>query len=430
VAVSVENQAALVHRVTLPGAASEVNFKAKGRNNQMVFEVIGIPEANRKARVRELFKLGFTWADLGDEPYWIDQLITLREDTFHELFEASQNLWHIFDKAARFVIGRRDLYALLSIPEVLWDALDWLAPNQRGQISRYARFDFCLAMDGSIKLLELNADTPTGYVEAYIATPWMCERYKVWTPNAQMADLVKESWAIEQPAYAACLAYGKHLEDTGTIEMLVRHSGLSIPCMDCLDLWVEEGILRDAQDRPVQSLFALYPKEWMAIDDGGEALAYAIEMGHVQLYNPIHAIILQSKGLQAVIWGLHELNASLFTQEEQKCIETYMLPTYNKAVFHGNYVSKSMFGREGGSVRMYDKQGELELADQVGLDTSQFFQNVYQKRVELPEIEFHQGLLRLVTGVFVINGAPCGLLGRAGGPITGNSSHFVAMGVK
>ena len=28
----------------------------------------------------------------------------------------------------------------------------------------------------AIKLLELNADTPTGYVEAAIATPWMCEQ--------------------------------------------------------------------------------------------------------------------------------------------------------------------------------------------------------------------------------------------------------------
>jgi glutathionylspermidine synthase len=396
----------------------------------MMFEVVGQPEANRAARMKELYELGFTWANIEDEPYWIDQLIALRKDKFLELFGASQKLWHIFDKAARFVIGRRDLYALLSIPEVLWDALDWIQPNPRGQLSRYARFDFTLTTEGAIKLFELNADTPTGYVEASVVTPWMCNQYEIWTPNTGMAAQVKAAWAIENPAYAACVSYGKHLEDSGTIDMLVHHSGLPVKCIDCLDLWVDEGIVRGGDDRPVQSLFALYPKEWMAIDQGGEAMAYAIEMGNLQLYNSVHAIILQSKGLQALIWGLHELKSNFFTHEEHDWIEAYMLPTYNKAVFRGDYVSKSMYGREGGSVRVYDRNGDLELADQEGFDTSQFFQNVFQKRAELTPIKLDQGTLRLVTGVFVINGAPCGLLGRAGGLITGNSSHFVAIGVK
>ncbi|MGV2643677.1 glutathionylspermidine synthase, partial [Clostridium perfringens] len=41
-----------------------------------------------------------------------------------------------------------------------------------------------------------------------------------------------------------------------------------------------------------------------------------------------------------------------------------------------------------------------------------------------------EGHFHLLTGLFVLNGTPCGLLGRAGGLITGNSSHFIAMGVK
>lgn len=41
-----------------------------------------------------------------------------------------------------------------------------------------------------------------------------------------------------------------------------------------------------------------------------------------------------------------------------------------------------------------------------------------------------EGELHLLTGMFVINGTPCGLLGRAGGPITGNASHFIALGVR
>jgi glutathionylspermidine synthase len=396
----------------------------------MIFEVMGTPQLDRNVRVQELKGYGFSWADLDDDPYWIDQTIAMQRKSFEELFQASEKLWYIFDKAARFVIGKHDLYEQLSIPPVLWDGLDLLEPDAIGVLSRYARFDFSISLEGKIKLLELHADTPTGYVEAAVVTPWMCQQHGLYSPNIEMAARVKEAWAVEQPEYAACVAYGSHLEDSGTIDMLVQHSGRSIKCVDCLDLWVDEGILKEGTDQSIHSLFALYPKEWMAVDEGGEALSYAIETGNVKLYNPLHAILLQSKGLQSVIWGLHELGSHLFDSTEHDVIEKYMLQTYNTQVFDGNFVSKSMFGREGGSVEMYDAHGQIDLKDEDGFDTSEFFARVYQERAELPRVSLHSGEYHLLTGVFVINGAPCGLLGRAGGLITGNASHFVAMGVK
>jgi glutathionylspermidine synthase len=396
----------------------------------MIFKVVGHPQPNRTERVQELFELGFTWADLDEEPYWIDQSVSMEAAAYEELMDASGKLWQVFDQAARFIIGKHDLYEQLSIPEVLWDGLDQLEPNPNGSISRYARFDFSVSQEGKIKLLELNADTPTGYVEASVVTPWMNEQHNLYSPNNQMASLLKEAWAIELPAYAACVGYGTHTEDTGTIDMLVRHSELPVTCVDCLDLWVDEGVLKDGQDQPISSLFALYPKEWMAVDDGGEALAYSIENQFVELYNPLHAIILQSKGLQSIIWGLHELESEMFTAEQHQTIEKYMLQTYNSPIFEGSYVSKSMFGREGGSVRMFNMQGEMDLQDEDGFDTSQLFAEVYQERAELPLISFDHGDYHLLTGVFIINGVPCGLLGRAGGLITGNTSYFVAIGVR
>ncbi|MEW9106925.1 glutathionylspermidine synthase family protein [Paenibacillus sp. S-12] len=395
----------------------------------MKFEILGRPHADRAARVDQLKELGFTWADIGEEQYWIDQVIAISEGMAQELLVVSAKLWNIFDKTARFVIGRRDIYALLSIPEVLWDGLDRIEPKEFGKLSKYARFDFAIDDEGAIKLLELNADTPTGYVEAAVATPWMCEQYGLATPNVGMAGRVKEAWADERPEYAACVAYGEHAEDSGTIEMLVKHSELQISCIDCLDMWIDEGEVKVGQ-QTIRSLFALYPKEWMGIDDGGEALAYSIETDRIKILNSPHAIILQSKGLQAVIWAIHELGSEMYTQEEHAVIEHYMLPTYNKAIFDGSYVSKSMFGREGGSVRLFDGQGNMEVEDKDGFDTSCFFSRVFQKRAELASIELSHGTYRLLTGIFVINGVPCGILGRAGGLITGNNSQFIAIGVK
>ncbi|QWU16080.1 Glutathionylspermidine synthase [Paenibacillus sophorae] len=394
-----------------------------------VFQWLEHSGEDRASKVEELSRLGFTWADLEDEEYWLDGVAVMQESTYRELEEASARLWAILDKAARYIHGRHDLYALLGIPEVLWEMLDTSPLPTPGLISRYARFDFAVGGDGSIKLLELNADTPTGYVEASIATPWACQKADVPTVNSRMPELIAAAWGEERPDTAACVAYGSHLEDSGTIEALIRHSGLNIQCVDCLELTIDEGTVKDGQGRVINRMFALYPKEWMAVDEGGEALAYAVETGSLTLFNPPHSILLQSKGLIAAVWGMYELGF-LFSGEERDAIAKYVLPTYNKPVFSGDFVSKSMFGREGGSVRMYDETGSLELEDKDGFDSSVLFPSVYQKRAELSRIQTSAGELHLLTGMFMINGQPCGLLGRGGGPITGNTSHFIAMGVR
>ncbi|GGA24384.1 glutathionylspermidine synthase family protein [Paenibacillus physcomitrellae] len=394
-----------------------------------VFEVIGTPHPDRESRVKELAELGFAWADLEDEAYWIDQMVLMPEALYEELVEASEKLWAILDKAARYVYRRRDLYELIGIPPILWEMLDLAPLAEPGLISRYARFDFAIANDGTIKLLELNADTPTGYVEASIATPWMAAQAGLASPNSRMKELVAEAWAVERPDTAACVAYGWHTEDSGTIEALVRHSGLDVTCEDCLELWIDNGIVKTKDGRAIERMFALYPKEWMMVDDAGEALSYAIETERLHIFNPPHSILLQSKGLLAAVWGLYELGL-LFDEEEREAISRYVLPTYNKPVFSGSFVSKSMFGREGGSVRLFDSAGKLELEDQEGFDGSVLFPTVYQKRAELAKIDTAEGEFHLLTGMFVINGKPCGMLGRAGGQITGNASHFIALGVK
>jgi glutathionylspermidine synthase len=396
----------------------------------VVFEVIGTPAPEREHRVQKLAELGFTWANLEDEAYWIDQIVLMEQSTYNELILAADALWRVFDKAVRYVKGNRVIYQQLSIPEVLWDGLDRLELGDIGVISRYARFDFTVDQQGGIKLLELNADTPTGYVEASIATPWLCEQKGYTSPNTDMKDLIRAAWDIEAPDFAACIAYGQHTEDTGTIDALVAHSGRNMTCVDCLDLWIDEGVVKVGEQQIISSMFALYPKEWMGVDDGGEALSYAIEEQFIQLFNPLHAVILQSKGLQAMVWRLHTETSALFTAEEHKAIAAYMLPTFFSPELSGDYVSKSMFGREGGSVELYDAAGQLEVKDEVGFDTSVFFERVYQQRADLPELSFAHGNRHLLTGLFVLNGTPCGLLGRAGGKITGNASQFVPIGVK
>lgn len=393
-----------------------------------LLSVLNRKPLDRATVVKELAARGFGWADLEGEPYWLDEVVAMDPYLYVELRNAAAGLWRVFDRAVRYAHGRRELYALCGIPTVLWNMLDALPLPPEGEISRYARFDFAVTPEGGIRLLELNADTPTGYAEAAVATPWLCRQARISTPNEQMAGLLREAWAKERPDTVACAAYGAHAEDSGTIDLLAAHSGLSPARVDLLELSVDEGIVKDGGGRAIERMFALYPKEWMALDDGGEALAYAIERGHLALFNGPHAILLQSKGLQALIWGLYELEL-LYGEQERSWIRRYMLPTYTKPLFDGAYVSKSMFGREGGSVKLYDDAGGVEVEDSEGFDTSVFFPVVYQQRADLPALRLGGRQLHLLTGLFMLNGKPCGLLGRAGGRITGNSSHFVPIGV-
>ena len=102
-----------------------------------------------------------------------------------------------------------------------------------------------------------------------------------------MKELITPAWEIEAPDFAACIAYGQHVEDTGTIDALVAHSERKMTCVDCLDLWIDEGIVKVGADQTIKRMFALYPKEWMGVDDGGEAFSYAIEEQFVQLFQSL-----------------------------------------------------------------------------------------------------------------------------------------------
>ena len=71
---------------------------------QRVFEILEHSALERAPRVKQLHELGFTWADLEGEEYWLDAVAVMRNETFIELEEASTKLWSILDKAVQ--IGR------------------------------------------------------------------------------------------------------------------------------------------------------------------------------------------------------------------------------------------------------------------------------------------------------------------------------------
>lgn len=123
-----------------------------------------------------------------------------------------------------------------------------------------------------------------------------------------------------------------------------------------------------------------------------------------------------------------------FHADERAVIERHMLPTYFENRFMGktDYVTKPIFGREGGGVVLFDAQGAIVEKDQEELYWEQPM--IYQKRVELPAIsvETEGGMYegRLLWGSFWIGGKPSAIVARVGGRITNNMSYYLPVGIQ
>ena len=93
--------------------------------------------------------------------------------------------------------------------------------------------------------------------------------------------------------------------------------------------------------------------------------------GRFQLFNPPEAIIMQSKGFQALVWSLaHSERADeIFTGDELHTIRTYMLPSYFERDFAvqqaagslppEKWIKKPIWGREGNGIQVVDEADRL-----------------------------------------------------------------------
>ena len=153
------------------------------------------------------------------------------------------------------------------------------------------------------------------------------------------------------------------------------------------------------------------------------------------MLNPISAFLLQSKAVQAAIWGMKELDSPYFTETEKQWIYQYFLPTYlEEDIFIENgmkYVKKPSFGREGDTVSVF--QGTEKLFE----DKHKTYEKslpVYQKYVDLPsqQIKTMNGIFegKVLIGSFLINGKASGIGLRAGKQITDNNAYFLPLGIK
>jgi glutathionylspermidine synthase len=290
----------------------------------------------------------------------------------------------------------------------------------------YGRLD--LAYDGrTIKLLEYNADTPTCLVEAAVAQwYWLQDCFPKADQFNSLHEKLVAKWKdlydyVAQPVY---FAHDGAEEDAMTVTYMqdtAHQAGLKTKGLSMGQVgWDAHGSrFVDPDGRGIQTVFKLYPWEWMLEDAFGdhalETMDAAVQKpvaGRVQWLEPIWKMMWSNKALLAILWELnpgHEL----------------LLPTYLDGPRNmQNYVRKPLVGREGAGVQIFRNWAEDTKAtapnqwDAKAAD-GQF---VYQAMASMAQADGKTA----VFGSWLIDGEPAGMgIRESDGLVTGNTSRFV-----
>ncbi|GAX91297.1 glutathionylspermidine synthase family protein [Effusibacillus lacus] len=390
----------------------------------------------------------FTWDHMYGEEYALASLHMIDEEFRKEIAYATEQLGLIFSKVIPVLQqGPDELLVELGIPK---QALGAVRLSVWPEIpTLIGRFDFAQTPEG-LKMLEFNSDTPTSIVEAYHVNGRVCQSYGVKDPNLGMAGHLRDGFQqlvlrYNQKGFETkrivFSALDWHEEDKGTAKYLLNVSqleGLFVPLEDLRVYEDSLHYLEQEQYIPIDVLYRLHALEKMAEEqdaDGYPTGAHVLDLiarNKLAVINPPSGFLAQTKALQALIWNLHE-SKEFFTDNEHRVIETYMLPTYMENRFLGTspFVSKPIFGREGGGVTLFGKDGELIARD---LENDYWEQPmIYQQLAELEtvEVETVKGLYtgNLLWGSFLVGGKASAIVARVGGKITGNLSFYLPVGL-
>lgn len=307
--------------------------------------------------------LGFNFHTMYGAAYWdesacyrfsINQIENDIEDPTNEIEQMC------FELVARAIQDEEMLHKL-AIPEAFWDYVrsSWLKQEK----NLYGRLD--LSYDGSspAKLLEYNADTPTSLYESS-AFQWVwleqameksiipagCDQF-----NSIHESMVKalEQFGIEDQLHLTACRGSE--EDEGTvryIEECAVQAGLETNFIFLEDIGIDEnGYFTDLDDKRIETLFKLYPWEWIMKDEFGLSLP----KNELKIIEPAWRIILSNKGMLPLLWEMFSGHPNL--------LPAFFPNDPRVSEIEGGVVKKPLFSREGGNVEITEVDGNIIKAD-------------------------------------------------------------------
>jgi glutathionylspermidine synthase len=277
----------------------------------------------------------------------------------------------------------------------------------RQEPSLYGRFDFSWDGQGEPKMLEYNADTPTGLLEASVVQwHWLQE----CQPQADQFNSLHEKLIARWQAIAPCgrqyfAAIDEHEEDTANLLYLLdtaQQAGLATHYLTIEQIGFSQLQRRfvDELNRPIEHCFKLYPWEWLIDDEFGQ---YLLE-SETRFLEPAWKLLLSSKAILPILWQLFPNHPNL-------------LAASFTADLDGPSVRKPLYSREGSNIQI--------VADQLLVESDGPYTEgpcIYQAFAPLPRFADSYA----VIGSWIIGDAAAGIgIREDASLITRDSSRFV-----
>jgi len=365
------------------------------------------PRRGWQAKVEEL---GLTFHTPGD-PYWYESAhYVLSAEEVDTLERATNRLHEMCVAAAGHVIEKKR-FDDLGIPPFARDLVvrSWEADTP----SIYGRFDLAYDGEGPPKLLEYNADTPTALYEAAVVQwKWLEELHPGKDQFNSIHERLIATWKElkpylkGEPLYFASLDDAEDIVTSSYLRDCASQAGISTDQLFVGKIgWDHRRrLFVDEAERPMQSVFKLYPWEWMLDEDFAPFL---VTDEATQWIEPAWKILLSSKGILPILWELYPNDPNL--------LEAYLDRGENRL---REYAKKPLFSREGANVTLYDDRGPLAASE--GDYGKEGF--IYQALARLPEFDGQ----RAVVGSWMVGQEAAGIgIRESAGPITDNRSRFV-----
>ncbi len=350
---------------------------------------------------------GMHYHTVDGNPYWDESVhYELTPGDADAIEAATYELNRICLETVRHVV-EQDRFDEFLIPR---DFRPYLRRSwERDEQTIYGRFD--LVYDGSSppRMLEYNADTPTGLLEAaVIQWFWLQDTFPESSQFNNIHERLIEAWrSVEwrSPSVLYFTALAGRVEDYMNVNYLrdtAIQAGLETRFIEVEKIgWHRtRHVFTDTREIEITNCFKLYPWEWMWRD----AFGPMVLRDTVNWLEPPWKAILSNKAILPVLWELFPDHPNLLRASFDPLPE-------------GNYVQKPIFSREGANIQVFES-GRLRLRTE-GPYAGPF---IYQELRELPCLA---GKYPCV-GSWIVNGWACGVGIREDDcVITGNLARFV-----
>jgi len=264
------------------------------------------PRAGWEKKVEEI---GLIYHHTEGRPYWNESAYyVFRSSEIDRIELATNELHQMCLKAAQHIIDN-NRFKELAIPDAAVPSIKQAWEDEPPAI--YGRFD--LAYDGAqLKLLEYNADTPTALLEASVAQwYWLQDLFPKLDQFNSIHEKLLAKWHELKPYLANPVHFTyleppnvENSEDLITVSYLMDIASQAsfdtvLVRIDDIGWDAARNCFIDLDNRPIRSIFKLYPWEWLLRDQFADQLLSTYI--YTQWIEPIWKMLLSNKGILPIL---------------------------------------------------------------------------------------------------------------------------------